>query len=150
MCGLPGSGKTTQAIRLSGELAAVRLCPDEWMAALEVDLFEQAFRDRLEIQFWELAQDLLRKDTSVILESGFWLRSDRDQKRLFARKHGIPVELRYFDVAIDELIRRVEVRNADPYWAGGHITPDAMRGYLRLFQPPDPAEIALYDPPSVL
>jgi predicted kinase len=37
MCGLPGSGKTTLGKRLAVEVPAVRLCPDEWMAALGVD-----------------------------------------------------------------------------------------------------------------
>ncbi len=35
VCGLPGSGKTTHARRLEHEIDAERLCPDEWMQALE-------------------------------------------------------------------------------------------------------------------
>lgn len=59
VCGLPGAGKTTLARRLANEIPAVRLCPDEWMAALGVDLYDEAVRDRLEVLFWQLAQDLL-------------------------------------------------------------------------------------------
>jgi predicted kinase len=85
MCGLPGSGKTTLAKFLESELPAVRLCPDEWMVDLGIDLFDEQSRDRLEKVFWRLAQDLLRLGQSVVLESGFWLRSDRDEKRFGAR-----------------------------------------------------------------
>lgn len=54
------------------------------MAHLGVDLFNEEFRDRLEQLFWDLAQTLLRRGRNVIPESGFWLRSDRDEKRLGA------------------------------------------------------------------
>lgn len=39
LCGLPGSGKTTLAKLLEGKRRAVRLCPDEWMDALQIDLY---------------------------------------------------------------------------------------------------------------
>jgi predicted kinase len=59
LCGLPDSGKTTLAKRLESEIPAVRLCPDEWLAELEVDLFDEPFRERLERRFRKLALDLL-------------------------------------------------------------------------------------------
>ena len=34
MCGLPGAGKTTRAKQLEEEHQAVRLTPDEWIAAI--------------------------------------------------------------------------------------------------------------------
>ena len=139
LCGLPGSGKTTLAKRLADEVPAVRLCPDEWMTGLDIDLFETASRHRLERLFWELAQDLLRLGQSVILESGFWLRSDRDEKRLGARALGAAVELHYLDVPLDELCRRLEVRNTVP------ITRAMVEEYAPLFEAPDAGELMLFD-----
>ncbi len=48
ICGLPGSGKTTLASRLAAEMPAVRLSPDEWLADLAIDLWDEESRDRLE------------------------------------------------------------------------------------------------------
>lgn len=91
LCGLPGSGKTTLAERLADAVPAVRLCPDEWMADLGVDRFDEGTRDRLERRFWQHAQELLKLGQAVILEFGFWARSERDEKRLRARALGVPV-----------------------------------------------------------
>ena len=147
MCGLPGAGKSTLARRLAGEMPAVRLCPDEWMARLGADLWDEPVRERLEALFWELAQDLLRRGQSVILESGFWLRSDRDAKRLGARALGATVELRFLDVPLDELWGRVAARNACGSWGTAPITRANLEHWSSLFEPPTPAEQHLFDNP---
>lgn len=70
VCELPGAGKTTRARRLAAEVGAIRLCPDEWLGDLQVDLDEEEFRDRLERRSWGLAQELLTAGYSVVPESG--------------------------------------------------------------------------------
>ena len=144
LCGLPASGKTTLARELAESYGAVRLNPDEWEFALDVDPFDEAFQTRLEAQFWELAQQLLVLGTSVVLEWGFWARSERDEKRETARTLGVAVELRFLDAPHEELVRRVTARHA----AGGiAITESHMEQYRSTFQPPTDDELALYDPP---
>ncbi|HEX8033904.1 MAG TPA: AAA family ATPase [Ktedonobacterales bacterium] len=147
ICGLPGAGKTTLARQLADEIPAVRLCPDEWMANLGFDLYDEAVRERLEVQFWHLAQDLLRLGQSVILESGFWLRSDRDEKRLGARALGAAVELHYLDVPLDERWRRIEKRNAEGAWHTVPITRAQLESYERFFEIPERAELDLFGTP---
>jgi predicted kinase len=147
VCGLPGAGKTTLARRLAGELGAVRFCPDEWLAELGIDLYDEPARDRLEGKLWQLTRELLGRDQTVILEYGFWGREERDGKRAYAREIGVPVELRFLDVPFAELLRRIEARNdaGDPGTVP--LTREMLTGYLPFFQPPDAAELALYDEP---
>jgi predicted kinase len=144
LCGLPASGKTTLARQLAESYGAVRLNPDEWESALDVDPFDEGFQARLEAEFWELTQRLLVLGTSVVLEWGFWARSERDEKREAARTLGVAVELRFLDAPHEELVRRVVARHA----AGGiAITESRMERYRGTFQPPTDHELALYDPP---
>jgi predicted kinase len=143
LCGLPASGKTALARELADAYGAVRLDPDEWEWALDVDPFDEGFQVRLEAKFWELTQRLLVLGTSVVLEWGFWARSERDEKREVARTLGVPVELRFLDVPYEELVRRVVARHA----AGGiGITESHMERYRGIFQPPTDEELSLYDP----
>ena len=154
MCGLPGSGKTTLARRLADEIPAIRLCTDEWQAALTIELkegdyFSEAFHDLLEAQLWVHAQDLIRHGQSIIFEKGLWLRSERDEKRREARELGADIELHYFDVPIDELVRRLEKRNAEGNQNVFRISRSEIEEYFRVFEPPDEAELASF-PASIV
>ena len=147
MCGLPGSGMTTEGRRLAETLGAVRLSPDEWLAGLGIDLWDEGARERLERVLWDLAQELLRLGQSVILESGFWLRSDRDEKRTGARAIGAAVELRYLDVPLHELSRRLASRVEGEVGAA-KISHSDLERFAASFQRPDADELALFDAPS--
>lgn len=147
VCGLPGAGKTTLARRLAVDMRAVRLCPDEWLAALDLDLFDNPARDRLERALWAHAQDLLRLGTNVIVEFGSWARAERDELRLGARALGAAVELRFLGVPFEELCRRVEHRGLAGRADAPPLTRQMMCSYTARFQAPDAEELALYDQP---
>jgi predicted kinase len=147
LCGLPGSDKTTLAKRLGGEIPAVRLCPDEWLADLGVDLFDEHTRDRLERRFWLHTQDLLRLGQTVILEFGFWGRSERDDKRAAARALGVPVELHYLAASVDELRHRLEARSRKDEVGTVPVSGELLEQYVKLFQAPDDDELSLFDDP---
>lgn len=127
----------------------MRLCGDEWRASLGIDLHDEVARDRIEVLFWQLAQDLLRLGQSVILESGFWVRSDRDEKRLGARALGAGVELHYLNAPFDERWRRVEAGNVAGGWGVAPITRAQLEHYERFFEAPERAEIDLFDVPKM-
>ena len=148
ICGLPGAGKTTLARELEVLLPAVRLGGDEWMTDLEVDLFDQAFRDRLEARFRELAAVLLRLGVSVVLDFGVWSRAERDELLAMARGLGVAVELRFVDAPIEELWRRVDARNRTDAWPARPITRAELEEWSALFEPPTADELARFDEPA--
>ena len=148
LCGLPGSGKTTVAKQLEVE-GAVRFCPDEWMMALGVDLWEDdGFRFRLEQLQWVLAQELLGQGLRVVIEWGVWAREERDTVRERARELGAAVELRYLDVSMDELWERIQRRNAEPMWQARGIARTDLEYWAAIIQPPTTEELALFDSPT--
>ena len=147
VCGLPGAGKTTLARRLETERQAVRLCPDEWMASLGIDARDEAARDRLESTLTDHALRLISVGVDVILEYGFWGRSERDLKRAQARSVGAQVELHVLIVPIDELWRRVAARNVAMPWGTVPISRADLFTWWGIFAPqaPDAAELGLFD-----
>lgn len=145
VCGLPGAGKTTVATSLANERGGIRFCPDEWMAALDVNLWEEQFRDRLENLQWDLGQQLLRQGNVVIIEWGTWGRSERDRLRTEARVLGARTELVFLDPPIDELWRRIEARGQE----GPPITRADIERWDRTIQRPDAEELAGYDTATV-
>src|SRR4051794_13576515 len=93
VCGLPGSGKTTHARKLQAQLRAIRFCPDEWMEALSLNLYDAPTRDKIGALQWKVAQELLANGLTVIIEWGTWPRSERGTLRPAARALGAAVEL---------------------------------------------------------
>jgi len=141
VCGLPGSGKTTYAKQLEEKLRAIRLCPDEWMQALAIEIWDEARRAKVEDFQWVLAQQLLALGLAVIIEWGTWARSERDMLRCGGRELGASVELHYLRASVDVLFERVRRRGTeDP-----PIQREQLEQWSRLFQTPTAEETALFD-----
>ena len=66
-----------------------------------------------------------------------------------ARALGVNIELHYLDVATEELWRRIEARNLEPPWDSHPIRRPDLDRWVRLFQAPDAAEVALFDHPPI-
>jgi predicted kinase len=147
-CGLPGSGKTTVARKLAASRSAVRLTKDEWLWALGSTPWDAPTQEKIEHQLWQLAQEILHLGLSVVLDFGLWARSERDEMRSEARRLGVGVELHYLDAPADELWRRIDERNALSPWDSYPIRRADLDGWIQLFDAPDAAELAMFDPPD--
>jgi predicted kinase/GNAT superfamily N-acetyltransferase len=143
VCGLPGSGKTTHAKQIERNLRAVRLCPDEWMSAMEIDLWESQSRERIERLQWKLAQKILSLGHSVVIEWGTWAKSERDALRIGARDLGAAVELHFLDAPIGVLHQRIRGRKLE----SPPITFDDLAKWAESFERPSAEEMALFDAP---
>ena len=145
--GLPGSGKTTLATTLAVSMPAVRMCPDDWMRASGIDLWNDNVRSRIEQFQLGLALDLLRAGGSVIVEWGVWSRVERDALRDAARGVGAAVELRCVSAPIDELWRRLVDRDVEGRWGSRSITRTELEEWSKIYEAPTDGELATYDAP---
>ena len=135
------------ARQLAARRNAVRLTKDEWLWALGSTPWDEPLQEKVERELCRFAEELLRLGMSVVLDFGLWARAERDDMRVRARGLGVGVELHYLDVPADELWRRVEARNTQPPWESHPILRADFDGWLGVFQPPDRAELALFDAP---
>lgn len=139
MCGLPGSGKTTRAKLLQIRIDAIRLCPDEWMEALSLDIYDEERRGKIEALQWQFGRQLLARDLTVIIEWGTWARSERDTLRLGARELGATVELHCLTAPIDVLFERLRRRGVE----NPPIEFADLSRSAEIFQTPTPEEKCL-------
>lgn len=107
--GLPGAGKTTRAVQLAREHAALRLTPDEWMIPLFGEPEAGGRRDVLEGLLIGLALEALRLNTSVVLDFGLWGRNERSALRWLADSVGASSQVVY--VAVDRATQLDRIRN---------------------------------------
>ena len=145
VCGLPGSGKTTLAKALEKRLGAVRLCADEWLAALGLDYYDEQRRSKVEALQWRLGQELLAQGLTVIIEWGTWGRAERDTLRLGARALGARVELRYLAAPLEILWERVHARGME----NPPVEREAIERWFEIFEEPTSEEMGLFDEPLV-
>jgi len=141
VCGLPGSGKTTHAKQLQARLRAIRLCPDEWMDALLLDIWDDRQREKIESLQWQFGQQLLILGFTVIIEWGTWGRSERDALRLRARELGASVELHYLSAPVEVLLDRVQRRGME----NPPIKREQLLQWANAFQAPTAEELTLFD-----
>jgi predicted kinase len=120
VCGPTGVGKTTYSIKLSSKMKAVRFSIDPWMQTLfSKDMTELDFNwlmeriERCQEQIWEVSEQILSHQGSVVLDLGF---TTKDQRGTFiekGKKIGIDAEVHYLDAPADIRKQRVAKRNSE-------------------------------------
>ena len=147
MCGLPGSGKTTLARQMEREGRILRLSPDEWIEpifgtqdhTINPKLAEER-RARIETLQWDMTARTLALGVDVILENGFWSKTERQMYRARAESLGAKVKILFVDAAHEELWRRIEKRNKEP--DAFIISRKEFDSWLPFFEPPTSDELS--------
>jgi predicted kinase len=145
LTGLPGSGKTTLATQLAASLPACRMCPDDWMMASRIDLWDEATRTRIEAFQADLSLELLRAGQNVVIEWGLWAQEERDALRNAGRMIGAQVELHYLTAEVDKLWKRIEKRDLEGRWGSRSIERHELDEWARRYEPPTDEEFRTYD-----
>jgi len=145
MVGLPCSGKTTLARQIEESCSALRLTPDEWQTRLfgyDVEEAEHNARHALiESMLWDIGARLLVLGVDVILDYGFWVKSEREDYRARAAQLGAGSEIHYLDVPGAVLLERLAARNADLSHGVEYIPEAKLKMWINHFQHPTPDEL---------
>jgi hypothetical protein len=134
-----GSGKTTLAKQLEGDLPAVRFTPDEWMARLfgndpPASIFTKkalAIVNQME-PIWTRCLSL---GLDVVLDFGFWRRDERDHVRRLAQAAGARSLLYVLECSEEEAWKRIDARNRAAH-AGLYIAPATFKQLRTRLEPP--------------
>lgn len=114
LCGKICSGKTHHAKELCRQLPAVSLSCDE----LTLELFDgslgekhDAMAARIQALMLRKAVEIVRAGANVVLDSGFWKRTDREEAVRFFREADVELEWHYLDVGDETWKRNIAARN---------------------------------------
>lgn len=114
ICGKICSGKSTYSEQIRAKNNAVLLSVDEVMLAL----FEQNVGDKHDEYakntqnfLFKKSVELIKAGVNVILDWGFWRRTDRDFAKDFYQSRDIECEMHYIDISDEEWKKRLEKRN---------------------------------------
>jgi predicted kinase len=143
--GLPCSGKTTYAKKLELEQSALRFTPDEWhtrLFGLDLEHPEHDARhDLIEEIMWDVAARALQLGNNVILDFGFWGKSEREEYRTRAARVGANTVIHFLNVPEEELLARLEVRNANLPAGTFQIPTSKLLEWMQIFQAPSEDEL---------
>ena len=141
LSGLPCSGKSTYARALAAT-GVVQLSLDDTMTQrfgrpgkdypghLQPEQEPDVLR-----QLDQQLVDLLRAGVSVVLDHGLGRRDERDRYKRLVTDAGAEWVLVRFDLDIDELLRRLQARNAEE--ASGLLTEQTLRWMVETSEPPE-------------
>lgn len=94
---------------------------------------------------WGIAARALTLGVNVILDYGCWSREERELFRKSAQDLGAKAELIVLEPPIDVLWARLDARNQAAPADTFQITRAELTSYDKLFQRPEPDELAGYD-----
>lgn len=115
ICGRLCSGKSTYAKQLKKDGRRVLLSVDELMlSVLEPQLGEKHddYVHRTKKYLLNKSLEILSTGADIILDWGFWKKSERDSVKSFYSERGFEASLHFIDIPVDEWEKRISRRNS--------------------------------------
>ena len=139
--GLPGTGKTSEARRLEADESALRLTKDEWVKALYGLGNPPTASDVIEGRLIEIGLRALTLGVNVVIDFGLWGRDERSALRQAAADLGATVEMRYFELTLDEQRTRLDRRHAEEPHTTWHMSDEDLARWAARISIPTPGEL---------
>ena len=115
ICGKICCGKTTYAQKLCKENNAILLSVDEITLVLfgrDAGENHDTYVERTEKYLFEKSIEIIKSGINVVLDWGFWTKTERDFAKEFYRSHGIDCEFHYIDISDETWKARLKKRNS--------------------------------------
>lgn len=142
ICGFIGSGKTTFARKLEKETGAIRITKDEWVIKIfgnkiTSDKKFEVFDKNVTELATDIAFKILKSGGDVIIDEGFWIKSQRDYIKKKILNIGAKPILYYVECDVEKMRERVVTRSKIPPEDSFEIGGEMFDSYLKYWQPPE-------------
>lgn len=137
--GFIGVGKTTFSKKLETRNNIIRFTSDEWIVRLfghnpEVKQFQE-LEVKVKTLIWDIAKKILLMGCDVILDYGFWQKSERNYYKQLAAEMGVNVKLYNLICPEETIEKRVMDRNAKLQDGDLYIDKNALVQLRKRYQP---------------
>ncbi|MDO8610520.1 MAG: ATP-binding protein, partial [bacterium] len=136
-----GAGKTTFARKLEKETKAIRITKDEWI----IKIFGNKITSDKNFEVYdhniiELARNIsfqiLKSGGDVIIDEGFWAKSQRDEMKKKILDIGAKPIFYYVESSVTKMKERVISRSKYPPIDSFEINEETFDKYLIYWEPP--------------
>ena len=141
ICGFIGAGKTTFARKLEKETGAVRITKDEWMIKIfgnkitSDNNFEKYDHNVIGLAR-ETAFKILKSGRDVVMDEGFWAKSQRDEMKKKILEMGAKPIFYYVESSVEKMKERVVNRSKTPPEDSFEISGEMFDSYVKYWEPP--------------
>jgi len=141
ICGFIGAGKTTFARKLEKETNAIRITKDEWLIKIFGNKitsdknFEEYDKNIIDLTR-NFAFKILASGGDVIIDEGFWAKSQRDDMKKKISEMGAKPILYYVEYPTEKMRERVVSRSKIPPEDSFEISGEMFDNYVKYWEPP--------------
>ncbi len=145
ICGFIGAGKTTFARKLEKETGAIRVTKDEWIIKIfgnkiTLDNNFEVYDKNITKLATDIAFKILKAGKDVIIDEGFWVKSQRDDIKKRILQVGAKPIFYYVESSVKKMKERVINRSKNPTKDSFEISGEMFNSYLKYWQAPDESE----------